>query len=107
MIQPMNLRPFGRLAATGKLDPSHDPQIDHQNSQMGKYKRTHSTLLGQAKGVRSNPQKSAILQHMAIHISAAKALRIALPVYIRPIEPPYFNDLENMTSLTSRPGGRN
>lgn len=106
MIQPMNVRPFGRPVPTGKQGPSNDLQISHPNSQMSKYRVTHSTLLGRVEGWVANPQKSADLEHMAIHITAAKALRVVLPVYRRPIETPYFNDLEYIDISVSCVSGR-
>lgn len=105
MIQPMNVRPFGRLDPTGIPDSSPKLRMGALDSQRGEYRVTHYTLLARIEGWTANPQKSAILQHMAIYIPALKAVRVALPVYRRPVETPYFNDLEYMACLTSSPGG--
>lgn len=107
MIQTMNVRPFGRPVPTGKPNPSLELQTSNLISQRGEYRVTHYTLLARIEGWTANPQKPAILQHMANHILALKALRVALPVYGRPIETPYFNNLEYMVSLTSCPDRRN
>lgn len=106
MIQPMNVRPFGRLDPTGKLDPSLELRMGAPDSQMGKYRMTHYTLPGRIEEGAANPQKSASLQHMANHISALGALRVALPVYRRPIEMLYFNILGYIDVWASRAGGR-
>lgn len=106
MIQKMNVRPFGRTVPTGKLGPSLELRMGALDSQMGKYRMTHYTLLGRVGEGVANPQKSADLEHMAIHITAAKALRVAPPVYSRPIEMPYFNSLEYIGVSASCAGGR-
>lgn len=106
MIQPMNVRPFGRLNPTGKLDPLPKLRIGVPDSRMGKYRVTHYTLPGRIEEGSANPRKSADLEHMAIYISGLKADRVALPVYRRPIETPYFNILGYIGVLASCAGGR-